>query len=238
MTRQKHRVAGPTTGCCPKKAPCIEEKHRVRPPACACVLVLFLYSLYLNTKNTGKYMSSNDRKYFICTEGGKHNRTPTQAHTSRYSRHLRHALESVGLHRRYTLVRKLQVATFRGAGACPHERRIGVVATEGAAAKGHGPRLGLGRQEMLSRCLGLCRQTIFAGHLEVGEPPPDREVLPKQGPGPNVGLMLKDLNRYREHTIVRCESNGQYALEVLQCTTMMSRRKSRHSQSLLQSRRT
>jgi hypothetical protein len=58
-----------------------------------------------HTKNTGKYMSSNDRKSFICTEGGKHNRTPTQA--SRYSLHLRHVLESVGLHRRYAPAPKI-----------------------------------------------------------------------------------------------------------------------------------
>jgi hypothetical protein len=90
-----------------------------------------------NTKST--YMSSNDRKSFICTEGGKHNRTPTQAHTSRYSRHLRHALENVGLHRRYALRRKIQVTSLRGAGACADERRTGVVAAEGAAAKGHCP---------------------------------------------------------------------------------------------------
>ena len=31
--RQKHRLTGPTTGCCPKKASCIEEKQRVRQPA-------------------------------------------------------------------------------------------------------------------------------------------------------------------------------------------------------------
>ena len=91
------------------------------------------------------YMPSNDRKYFICTAGGKHNHTPTQAHTSRYSLHLRHALESVGLHRRYTLARKDQVTTLRGAGACAHERRTGVVATEGAVSKVHCPRYGHAR---------------------------------------------------------------------------------------------
>ncbi len=31
--RQKRRVTGPTTGCCPKQDTCIEEKQRVRPPA-------------------------------------------------------------------------------------------------------------------------------------------------------------------------------------------------------------
>jgi hypothetical protein len=31
--RQKRRLAGPTTGCCPNKASCIDEKQRVRPPA-------------------------------------------------------------------------------------------------------------------------------------------------------------------------------------------------------------
>jgi hypothetical protein len=87
-------------------------------------------------------MSSNHRKSFICTEGGKQNPTPTQAHTPRYSRHLRHALESVGLHRRDTLSIKTKFTTLRGAGARAHERRTGVVAAEGAAAKGHCPRDG------------------------------------------------------------------------------------------------
>jgi hypothetical protein len=32
-----------------------------------------------------------------------------------------------------------------GAGACAHERRTGVVAAEGAAAKGHCPRYGRAR---------------------------------------------------------------------------------------------
>ncbi len=110
-----------------------------------------------NTKKTGEYMSSSDRKSFICTEGGKHNRTPTQAHTSRYSLHLRHVMESVGLHRRYSLGRKIQRTTLRGAGACAHERRTGVVAAEGAAAKGHCPCLGLdaGRQKSASRAQQL-----------------------------------------------------------------------------------
>jgi hypothetical protein len=75
------------------------------------------------------------RKYFICTEGGKHNPTPEQAHKSRYSRHIWHALESVGLHRRYTLFFKMQCTTLPAAGACAHERRTGVVAAEGAAAQ-------------------------------------------------------------------------------------------------------
>ncbi len=86
---------------------------------------------------------------FICTAGGKHNNTPTQAHTSRYSRHLRHALESVGLHRRYSLARKIQVTTFRGAGACANERRTGVVAAEAAVARGHCPRDGRARDGAL-----------------------------------------------------------------------------------------
>jgi hypothetical protein len=90
-------------------------------------------------------MSSNDRKYFICTEGVKHNRTPTQAHTSRYSRHLRHALENVGRHRRYFFRRKFQCTSLRGAGACVDERRTGVVAAEAAAAKDHRPRYGRAR---------------------------------------------------------------------------------------------
>jgi hypothetical protein len=90
-------------------------------------------------------MPSNDRKSFICTEEGKHNRTPTQAHTSRYSLHLRHALESVGRHRRYAPPRKFQCTSFRGAGACADERRTGVVAAEAAAAKGHCPRYGRAR---------------------------------------------------------------------------------------------
>jgi hypothetical protein len=80
-------------------------------------------------------MSSNDRKYYIiCTEGGKHNHTHTQAHTSRYSRHLRHALKSVGLYRRYTLGIKIQITSLRGAGTCAHERRTGVVAAEAAVS--------------------------------------------------------------------------------------------------------
>jgi hypothetical protein len=102
--------------------------------------------------------ATNDRKSFICTEGGKHNRTPTQEHTARYSPQLRHALESVGRHRRYAPVIKIQPTSLRGAGACADERRTGVVAAEAAAAKGHCPWLGLHRQEMPSRCLGLCRQ--------------------------------------------------------------------------------
>ena len=81
-------------------------------------------------------MSSNDRKSFICSRRGKHKRTPTQAHTSRYSLHLRHVLESVGRNRRYTLGVKIQCATLRGAGACAHQRRTGVVAAKGAATKG------------------------------------------------------------------------------------------------------
>ena len=84
-------------------------------------------------------MSSNHRKSFICAEGGKHNRTPTQAHTSWYSRHLCHILESVGRHRRDTLIQKRQGTIFGGAGARAHERRTGVVAAEGAAAKDHCP---------------------------------------------------------------------------------------------------
>jgi hypothetical protein len=90
-------------------------------------------------------MSSNDRKSFICTEGGKHNRTPTQAQTSRYSRHPRHVLKSVGLHRRYYLVVKIQCTSLRGAGACADERRTGVVAAEAAVSKGHCPRYGRAR---------------------------------------------------------------------------------------------
>ena len=68
-----------------------------------------------------------------------------QAHTSWYSRHLCHILESVGRHRRDTHKRKTQCTTFRGAGACAHERRTGVVAAEGAAAKGHCPWYGRAR---------------------------------------------------------------------------------------------
>jgi hypothetical protein len=71
--------------------------------------------------------------------------TITHPHTSRYSLHLRHALESVGLHRRYTLEMKKQVTTLRGAGACAHERRTGVVAAEGAVSKVHCPRYGHAR---------------------------------------------------------------------------------------------
>ena len=95
-------------------------------------------------------MSSDDRKSFICTAGGKHIHTPTLAHTSRYSRHLLHVLESVGLHRRYTLRRKIQMRWFLGAGAsCAHERRTGVVAAEGAVSKGHCPRYGRARDGSL-----------------------------------------------------------------------------------------
>ena len=110
-----------------------------------------------NKKDTGQYMTSSDRKFFICTGGGEHNRTPTQAHTSRYSRHLRHVLESVGLHRRYSLRRKIQRSSLCGAGACAHERHTGVVAAEGAVAKGHRPRLGLdaGRPKTASRAQQL-----------------------------------------------------------------------------------
>ncbi len=91
---------------------------------------------------------------FVLKEGN------TIAHTSRYSLHLRHALESVGRHRRDTLKRKTQVAALRGAGARAHERRTGVVAAEGAPAKGFCPWTetipwALGREEMSSRCLGL-----------------------------------------------------------------------------------
>jgi hypothetical protein len=50
---------------------------------------------------------------------------------------------------------------LRGAGACADERRTGVVAAEAAAAKDHCPWLGLRRQEMPSRCLGLCREERF-----------------------------------------------------------------------------
>jgi hypothetical protein len=74
-----------------------------------------------------------------------YNRTPTQAHTSWYSRHFCHILESVGRHRRDTLRRKKQITALRGAGARAHERRTGVVAAEGAAAKGFCPRYGRAR---------------------------------------------------------------------------------------------
>jgi hypothetical protein len=81
----------------------------------------------------------------IHTEGEKQNRKPTQAHESWYSRHLCHILESVGRHRRDTLVIKHQVTALRGAGARAHQRRTGVVAAESAAAKGHCPRYGRAR---------------------------------------------------------------------------------------------
>ncbi len=156
----------------------------------------------------------NDRKYFICNEGGKHNHTRTHAHTSRYSLHLRHAFENVGLHRRYTLALKIQVTILRGAGACAHERRTGVVAAEGAVSKVHCPWTGLNRQQMLSRCLGLGRQEMLVWHLEVGEPPPEREVLPEQGPGPNVACRLKELQRHREHTNLSCSLKGRWRVLV------------------------
>jgi hypothetical protein len=85
--------------------------------------------------------------------------------------------------------------TFSGA----DERRTGVVATEAAAAKGHCPRLGLEGQEMLSWCFGLRQEKLT----------PDRKVLPKQGPAPNVGSRLKEMNRYREYTNFRGDSQGR-----------------------------
>ena len=88
-------------------------------------------------------------------------------HTSRYSRHLCHALESVGWHRRYKLSLEIQRTTLRGAGACAHERRTGVVAAEGAAAKGHCPRYGRARDGALvstrtqqQSILGTDRRTL------------------------------------------------------------------------------
>ncbi len=84
-----------------------------------------------------------DNLSFVLKEGNT--LAPTQAHKSRYSRRLQHAFESVGLHRRYSLKRKIQCTTLRGAGACAHERRTGVVAAEGAAAKCHCPRYGRAR---------------------------------------------------------------------------------------------
>jgi hypothetical protein len=106
-----------------------------------------------------------------------YNRTPTEAHTSWYSRHLCHILESVGRHQRDTHagpdthIRKTQKTTLRGAGARAHERRTGVVAAEGAVAKGYCPCLGLDRQEM-PRCLGLFGQEMLVRqwHLVVGKP--------------------------------------------------------------------
>ncbi len=137
-----------------------------------------------------------------------HNHRPTQVNVSRYARNIWHSVESVGLHRRYTLRPKIQCTTVRGAGACAHERRTGVVAAEGAVAKGGCPCLRLRRQATLSRCLGLYSQVW---HLEFVKAPPGQEILPKQGPGlgPNVVCRLKDQNRYREHTIVRCNSKGR-----------------------------
>ncbi len=95
-----------------------------------------------------------------------------KAHTSWYSRHLCHILEGVGRHQRDTLIPKKQCTTLRGAGACAHERRTGVVAAKGAAAKGHcplGPFLGLGRQEMPG-CLGLFRWEMLWRRVEAREP--------------------------------------------------------------------
>ncbi len=58
-----------------------------------------------------------------------------------YSRHLRHALEGIGRrHRRDTPIVQIQYTILRGARACAHERRTGVVAAEAAAAKKHCPR--------------------------------------------------------------------------------------------------
>jgi hypothetical protein len=104
-----------------------------------------------HTKKTGRYVSSTknreirfcqDRKSFICPEGGKHNRTHTQAHWLRSSRHLWHALESVGLHRRYWSVFKNQAVAEAGAVACAHERPTGEVPAESASVNGHCPRYG------------------------------------------------------------------------------------------------
>jgi hypothetical protein len=117
----------------------------------ACVFHL-QYEFALNGGNA----MAHSHSVRIRAEWGKHNRTPTQAHTSWYSRHLCHILESVGRHRRDTLRRKTQCTSLRGTGARAHERRTGVVAAEGAVPKGHCPCLGLGRQEM-PRCLGLFR---------------------------------------------------------------------------------
>jgi hypothetical protein len=116
---------------------------------CRCPCHKHTHTQTSSTKNTGTYMSCNDRKSFICTGRRKHNRTPTQAHTARYSLHLRHALESVGLHRRYSLRRKIHEISLRGAGACADERCTGVVAAEAAAAEGHCPRYGRARDGAL-----------------------------------------------------------------------------------------
>jgi hypothetical protein len=170
--RQKCRVAGPTTGCWSKKAACIEEKQRVRrQTAVRCT--------QKETNNKGIYIYMHTHTHTsVCfspsvrirPDGGKHNRTPAEAHTSWYSRHLCHILESVGRHQRDTLGRKIQFTSLRGAGARAHERRTGVVAAEGAAAKGHCPCLGVGRQEMPG-CLRVFRQAeTLSGHLEAGEP--------------------------------------------------------------------
>jgi hypothetical protein len=95
----------------------------------------------------------------------------TQVHTSRYSRHLCHILESVGRHRRDTLRRKIQVTTLRGAGARAHERRTSVVAAEVAAAKGHCPRYGRARDGTLvpRQCAHLLDTDRRALQLVVGQ---------------------------------------------------------------------
>jgi hypothetical protein len=107
----------------------------------------------------------------IRTEGGKHNRTPTQAHTSGYSRHPCHILESVGRHRRDTLRRKIQGIVFRGAGARAHELRTAVVAAEGAAAKGFCPRYGRARDgaSVPRQCAHLLDTDRRALQLVVGQ---------------------------------------------------------------------
>jgi hypothetical protein len=53
--RQKCPVAGPTTGCCSNKAPCVEEKQRVRQPAV----------MHTQTKQTkkSKYIQTHTHKY-------------------------------------------------------------------------------------------------------------------------------------------------------------------------------
>jgi hypothetical protein len=94
-----------------------------------------------------------------------------QAHTSWYSRHLCHILESVGRHRRDTLKRKIQGTVFRGTGARAHERRTGVVAAEGATAKGFCPRYGRARDGalVLRQCAHLQDTDQRALQLVLGQ---------------------------------------------------------------------
>jgi hypothetical protein len=103
--------------------------------------------------------------------------TQSHTHTSTHimvlsdSPHLCHILESVGRHRRDTLRRKMQETTFRGAGARAHERRTGIVAAEGAVAKGFCPWYGRARDGafVTDQCAHLLDTDRRALQLVVGQ---------------------------------------------------------------------